>query len=483
MLFNSLEFILFFLIVFILYWFVLHKKLKHQNLLLLASSYLFYGWWDWRFLSLIIISSVVDYYLGIKIFQSNNDKRRKRLLFISLAVNLGFLGFFKYCNFFIDSFVNLLAQFNFNIDTYTLNIILPVGISFYTFQTLSYSIDIYKRKMEPTRNAISFFTFVAFFPQLVAGPIERAKNLLPQFSKKREFNYQLARSGGRLVLLGFFKKIVVADSLAVLVNAVYNNPEGYAGIQMIIATVFFAFQIYCDFSGYSDIAIGISRFLGFNLMTNFRTPYFSKSLTDFWRRWHISLSTWFKDYVYIPLGGSRGTSFRVGINLFITFLVSGLWHGANWTFIAWGAIHGIILIIEKYFNKRVNIQNNVFTRVISIIYTFLIVCFAWIFFRSNSISDAFYIINNMFSDSSQWFDLLAISLKFRGMGLTMSDLVYSILFTSMLITIELGMKSLKIKKVIGYYNTVRWAIYLSMLFLIIFSFTKNSAANFIYFQF
>ena len=483
MLFNSLEFILFFLIVFILYWFVLHKKLKHQNLLLLASSYLFYGWWDWRFLSLIIISSVVDYYLGIKIFQSNNDKRRKRLLFISLAVNLGFLGFFKYCNFFIDSFVNLLAQFNFNIDTYTLNIILPVGISFYTFQTLSYSIDIYKRKMEPTRNAISFFTFVAFFPQLVAGPIERAKNLLPQFSKKREFNYQLARSGGRLVLLGFFKKIVVADSLAVLVNAVYNNPEGYAGIPMIIATVFFAFQIYCDFSGYSDIAIGISRFLGFNLMTNFRTPYFSKSLTDFWRRWHISLSTWFKDYVYIPLGGSRGTSFRVGINLFITFLVSGLWHGANWTFIAWGAIHGIILIIEKYFNKRVNIQNNVFTRVISIIYTFLIVCFAWIFFRSNSISDAFYIINNMFSDSSQWFDLLAISLKFRGMGLTMSDLVYSILFTSMLITIELGMKSLKIKKVIGYYNTVRWAIYLSMLFLIIFSFTKNSAANFIYFQF
>jgi len=252
---------------------------------------------------------------------------------------------------------------------------------------------------------------------------------------------------------------------------------------MIVATVFFAFQIYCDFSGYSDIAIGISRFLGFNLMTNFRTPYFSKSLTDFWRRWHISLSTWFKDYVYIPLGGSRGTHFRVGINLFITFLVSGLWHGANWTFVAWGAIHGIILIIEKYFNKSVNIQSNLFTRVISMIYTFLIVCFAWIFFRSNSISDAFYIINNMFSDSAQWFDLLAISLKFRGMGLTMSDLVYSIVFTSMLITIELGMKSLKIKKVIGYYNTVRWAIYLSMLFLIIFSFTKNSAANFIYFQF
>jgi len=432
---------------------------------------------------LIIISSVVDYYLGIKIFQSNNDKIRKRLLFISLAVNLGFLGFFKYCNFFIDSFVNLLAQFNFNIDTYTLNIILPVGISFYTFQTLSYSIDIYKRKMEPTRDVISFFTFVAFFPQLVAGPIERAKNLLPQFSKKREFNYQLARSGGRLVLLGFFKKIVVADSLAVLVNAVYNDPEGYAGIPMIVATVFFAFQIYCDFSGYSDIAIGISRFLGFNLMTNFRTPYFSKSLTDFWRRWHISLSTWFKDYVYIPLGGSRGTSFRVGINLFITFLVSGLWHGANWTFVAWGAIHGIILIMEKYFNKNVNRQSSLFTRVISMIYTFLIVCFAWIFFRSNSISDAFYIINNMFSDSAQWFDLLAISLKFRGMGLTIPDLVYSIVFISMLITIEIGMKSLKLKKLIGHYNTLRWAIYLSMLFLIIFSFTKNSAANFIYFQF
>ncbi len=483
MLFNSLEFILFFLIVFILYWFVLHKKLKHQNLLLLASSYLFYGWWDWRFLSLIIISSVVDYYLGIKIFQSNNDKIRKKLLFISLAVNLGFLGFFKYCNFFIDSFVNLLAQFNFNIDTYTLNIILPVGISFYTFQTLSYSIDIYKRKMEPTRDAISFFTFVAFFPQLVAGPIERAKNLLPQFSKKREFNYQLARSGGRLVLLGFFKKIVVADSLAVLVNAVYNDPEGYAGIPMIVATVFFAFQIYCDFSGYSDIAIGISRFLGFNLMTNFRTPYFSKSLTDFWRRWHISLSTWFKDYVYIPLGGSRGTSFRVGMNLFITFLVSGLWHGANWTFVAWGAIHGIILIIEKHFSKSVNRKSNLFTRAISMIYTFLIVCFAWIFFRSNSISDAFYIINNMFSDSAQWSDFLAISLKFRGMGLTILDLVYSVVFIFMLITIEIGIKSLKIKKLIGDYNTLRWAIYLSMLFLIIFSFTKNSAANFIYFQF
>ena len=305
MLFNSFEFIIFFLIFFFSYWFIFNKNIKLQNLLILCSSYFFYAWWDWRFLILIIISSFTDYLIGIQIENLKNKIYKKRALILSLFVNLGILLVFKYYNFFIDNFKIVLEKMNLQTNPDLINIILPIGISFYTFQTLSYTIDVYNNKISAHRDIISFFAFVAFFPQLVAGPIERAKNLLPQFLIKRKFNYDFAISGCKLILIGLFKKMVIADNISLIVDPIYSNPNDYLGFPILLATIFFAFQIYCDFSGYSDIAIGLARLLGFKLMTNFNTPYFSKSLTDVWRNWHISLSTWFKDYVYIPLGGNR----------------------------------------------------------------------------------------------------------------------------------------------------------------------------------
>jgi len=482
MLFNSIEFLIFFIIVFILYWFVTNKNLKVQNALLLISSYVFYGWWDWRFLSLIIISSFVDFLLAKKIVATAESKKRKLLLYCSIFVNLGFLGVFKYYNFFVDSFINLLSQFDINTNFRTLNIILPVGISFYTFQTLSYTIDVYKKKMSTTNDMLSFFTFVAFFPQLVAGPIERAKHLLPQFEKKRVFDYETVKKGGQLILIGFFKKIVIADSLAVLVDAVYNNLESYTGFPMVVATLFFAFQIYCDFSGYSDIAIGTARLMGFDLMTNFRQPYFSTSLTEFWRRWHISLSTWFRDYVYIPLGGSRVYNPRVYINIFLTFLLSGLWHGANWTFVIWGAIHGFVLVIEKMTFKKIESENK-FLHLSRMALTFLIVCVAWVFFRSNNINDAFFILSNMFSDISEWTNLTSLSLKFRGMGIPEKEIFNTIILLAVLILIDMVLNISKAIDFIKKTTLLRWSLYFFILFAIVFSATKNTAGNFIYFQF
>lgn len=332
MLFNSLDFAIFFPIVFVLYWLVASKK-NPRNILLLVSSYVFYGWWDWRFLFLIAISSLVDYLVGKQLFKTENLSRRKLLLWISLSVNLGFLIYFKYANFFIESFVDAFSLFGKELEISTLNIILPVGISFYTFQTLSYTLDIYRKKLKPSEDALAFFTFVAFFPQLVAGPIERASHLLPQFYKTYKFNYDQVRSGLLLVAFGLFKKMVIADRVSVLANEVFNNTGVYNGYEVIVGTVFFAFQIYCDFSGYSDIAIGLSRAMGFDLMKNFDSPYLSKSITEFWRRWHISLSTWFRDYVYISMGGNRVGKSRMYFNLFFVFVVSGLWHGAAITFV------------------------------------------------------------------------------------------------------------------------------------------------------
>ena len=351
MLFNSIEFAFFLPIVFILYWFVFNKKLKTQNILLLVSSYVFYGWWDWRFLFLILFSSFIDFVLGIKLSKSESKLNRKLLLLTSVAVNIGFLGFFKYYNFFAESFANAFTFFGQSINPERLNIILPVGISFYTFQTLSYTIDVYKNKLKPTTNVISFFAFVSFFPQLVAGPIERATNLLPQFYKKRTFKYVAAVDGMRQILLGLFKKIVIADNCATLVNTIFDNPENFSGSTLFVGAVLFAFQIYGDFSGYSDIAIGTARLFGFNLMKNFALPYFSRDIAEFWRRWHISLSTWFRDYVYIPLGGSRGSLSLQIRNIFIIFIVSGFWHGANWTFIVWGALHALFYIPLMLFDR------------------------------------------------------------------------------------------------------------------------------------
>lgn len=323
MLFNSIDFAIFLPIVFILYWFVTEKNLKLQNFLIVIASYLFYGWWDWRFLSLILFSTLVDYSVGLKLKDEEKQNKRKILLWISLLVNLGFLGFFKYYNFFLENFTTAFSFFGTEINANSLNIILPVGISFYTFQTLSYTIDVYKRKLEPTKNYIAFSAFVSFFPQLVAGPIERATSLLPQFYKKRSFNYSKAVDGMRQILWGLFKKVVIADNCAEYANLIFNNSDNYSGSTLIVGAIFFTFQIYGDFSGYSDIAIGTSRLFGFDLKRNFAFPYFSRDIAEFWRRWHISLSTWFRDYLYIPLGGSRGGTWMKVRNTFIIFIVSG----------------------------------------------------------------------------------------------------------------------------------------------------------------
>jgi D-alanyl-lipoteichoic acid acyltransferase DltB (MBOAT superfamily) len=351
MLFNSLEYFLFLPIVFFLYWFVFKKDFKLQNLLILISSYVFYGWWDWRFLSLIAISSGLNYILALKIDHSNNQRTRKLLLAASIIANFVILGFFKYFNLFIDSFSLLLVSFNISTNYSSLNIILPLGISFYTFQTLSYTIDIYRKKIPAVANPITFFTYVSFFPQLVAGPIERATNLIPQFVNKRTFSPELATDGLRQILWGLMKKVVIADNCALLVSQIFDSPsDTHSGI-LILGTILFAFQIYGDFSGYSDIAIGTSKLLGIKLMTNFRYPYFSQNMSEFWQRWHISLSTWFRDYLYIPLGGSKGGTWMKIRNTFIIFIVSGFWHGANWTFIVWGALHGIYLISSIILSK------------------------------------------------------------------------------------------------------------------------------------
>ena len=394
MLFNSLDFAIFLPIFFILYWYVTNRNLQLQNFLIVVASYIFYGWWDWRFLFLIFFSSITDYIIGKCLQITEKEKYRKTLLWISIVTNIGFLGFFKYYNFFVDSFVTAFSFFGKAISVNSLDIILPVGISFYTFQTLSYTIDVYKRKLEPAKDIISFLAFVSFFPQLVAGPIERATNLLPQFYKKRVFEYDKAVDGMRQMLWGLFKKVVIADNCAEYANAIFNNYTDFSGSTLVLGAIFFTFQIYCDFSGYSDMAIGMSRLFGFNLMKNFAFPYFSRDIAEFWRRWHISLSTWFRDYLYIPLGGSKGSLLKIVRNTFIIFLVSGFWHGANWTFIIWGflnALYFLPLLLVKRNRRNLDIvaENRVLPTIkelLSMLTTFFLTVFAWIFFRAESVS-------------------------------------------------------------------------------------------------
>ena len=407
MLFNSIEFSVFLPIIFTLYWFIGVKNIKCQNLLLLFASYVFYGWWDWRFLSLIIFSSSVDYYVGFRLNKTNNNTKRKILLLTSIIVNLGFLGFFKYFNFFAESFADAFTILGYHIEPSRLSIILPVGISFYTFQTLSYSIDVYNRKMEPTKNIITFFAFVSFFPQLVAGPIERAINLLPQFYKQRKFDYFKATDGMRQILWGLFKKVVIADNCAVYANMIFNNSDTLSGSTLVLGALYFSIQIYGDFSGYSDIAIGTSRLFGFNLKKNFSFPYFSRDIAEFWRRWHISLSTWFRDYLYIPLGGSKFGTWISTRNIFIIFIISGFWHGANWTFIIWGALNALYYLPLLLFKKnRVNTDTVAqekhlpsLKELLQMSITFILTVFAWIFFRAKDIGHAFDYISTIFSFS------------------------------------------------------------------------------------
>lgn len=485
MLFNSFEFLAFFALVFFIYWRFLTKNVQLQNLFLLIVSYVFYAWWDWRFLSLIIISSILDFYVGKAIFASNYQKKRKLMLVLSLSINLGFLGFFKYFNFFIDSLVNALTSLGIQSNPHSLRIILPVGISFYTFQTLSYTLDIYNKKLEPTKDAISFFAFVSFFPQLVAGPIERAKNLLPQFHKKRQFNYDSFVDGLKQILWGFFKKVVVADTCANSVDYIFSNYDSLQGDVLIIGAVFFAFQIYGDFSGYSDIAIGTAKLLGFNLMRNFNLPYFSRDIAEFWRRWHISLSSWFRDYLYIPLGGSHGSKMSRIRNIILTFTISGFWHGANWTFIFWGFLNGLyyipLLLVNRQ-KKNINIiaENSIlpsFKELLQMTITFILTLIAWVFFRSTSIQQAFEYLYYMFAGDS-----LKISMSYL-LGL---DIKYGILSGFIFIFILLCFEWFKRKQVhpLSFNNTntvFRWTVYLALTFLVLSHF--GGKQSFIYFQF
>ena len=482
MLFNSIDFALFLPVVFVLYWFVFKNSLRYQNLLIVAASYVFYGWWDWRFLGLIVFSTVLDFFIGKSLEKAKLELNRKLLLYTSITVNLGFLGVFKYFDFFVSNFIDAFSLFGVEISAGSLNIILPVGISFYTFQTLSYSIDVYRRKLKHTDDFIAFSAFVCFFPQLVAGPIERATNLLPQFLKARKFNYDQAADGMRQILWGLFKKVVIADNCAVFVNAIFDNPDPLSGSTLFMGAVFFAFQIYCDFSGYSDIAIGTSRLFNINLKQNFATPYFSRNIGEFWRRWHISLSTWFRDYLYIPLGGSKGGAWNKIRNVFVIFIVSGLWHGASWNFIVWGGLNALYFLPLMLTKKNRNHLNTVaegslfptYKEFLSIGFTFFLTVIAWVFFRADTLTEAVHYLNLMFSSS------------FFSMPSFITPKAF-MLYTTILICLFIAVEWVQRDKKFGLSienlsRPSRWVIYTIVVGVII-TFGQFGGSEFIYFQF
>jgi alginate O-acetyltransferase complex protein AlgI len=482
MLFNSIDFGFFLPIVFILYWYATKGNLKLQNILLLVSSYFFYACWDYRFLFLLIFSTFLDYSTGIKIHEAKNQKNKLFWLWLSICINLGFLGIFKYYNFFASSFADALSLWGIKSNFATLQVILPVGISFYTFHGLSYVIDIYKNRIKPERNFIDYSVFVSFFPLLVAGPIERATHLLPQILKKREFNYSIALSGLRQILWGLFKKIVIADNCAEYANTIFNNSADYSGSTLVLGALFFTFQIYCDFSGYSDIAIGTAKLFGIELLRNFAFPYFSRDIAEFWRRWHISLSSWFRDYLYIPLGGSKGGTWMKVRNTFIIFLVSGFWHGANWTFIVWGLLNAIYIMPSIIFNTNRNNLDIVakgrliptLKELFSMWLTFSLTVFAWIFFRANNVRHAVSIISDIFSMS-----LFTVP-HFTGIKHALTTVFILVVF--LFIEWQGREQQFAIARLgTNWYKPIRWAMYYAII-LTIFYF-KGSDQQFIYFQF
>ena len=487
MLFNSIQFAVFLPIVFLLYWFVFDRfiskskhQLKLQNAFVVAASYVFYGWWDWRFLLLIAFTSFCSWGSGLLIGKAETKGKAKRWMWLNIVLNLGILALFKYYDFFVTEFAHL---FHISTEGLLLKVILPVGISFYTFQALSYSIDVYRGKIAPTKDIVAFFAFISFFPQLVAGPIERATNLLPQFLKKREFRYDNAVDGMRQILWGLFKKIVVADNCAVYVDQVFSTYAEQSGSTLLMAAIFFTFQIYGDFSGYSDIAIGTAKLFGIKLMRNFNVPYFSRDIAEFWRRWHISLTTWFRDYVYIPLGGSRVSKSKVVRNTFIIFLVSGFWHGANWTFIAWGAYHAILFLPLILTGKNRKYTNQVaegrflptLKEIGQMLLTFFLAVIGWIIFRSATISDSVHYIVGMC-------DASLFSVPWMKTVNSFVLLVGSIL---MMIVIEWLQRNnehgLSLNKKLAR-PLVRWGLYL-LVTLMVFVLQSNKAVQFIYFQF
>jgi D-alanyl-lipoteichoic acid acyltransferase DltB (MBOAT superfamily) len=486
MLFNSIDFIIFLPIVFFIYWFITNKNLRLQNVFIVIASYIFYGWWDWRFLFLLFISTAMDYFIGIGLLNTQNVNRRKILLFLSILTNLGLLGFFKYYNFFIDNFIRAFTLFGMEFTSQHLNIILPIGISFYTFQTLSYSIDVYKKRIEPTKDFIAFAAFVAFFPGLVAGPIERAKNLLPQFLNKRVFSYSSAVNGCKQILWGFFKKVVIADTCSIYVDIVFNNYQEYNGIILIIGFFLFLIQVYGDFSGYSDIAIGIAKLFGFTLMQNFAFPFFSRNIPEFWQRWHISLMSWFRDYVFFPLCKKGMGPAGYIRNTFIIYFLSGFWHGAEWTFILFGLINAVYFIPSILFRKLENRKKKKFSTLIvaegkifpslyetyQMISTFVLVSFSTIFFRSDNLSDSFGYISRIFSGS-----FLSLSDFPGGKNLPLKLLLVILFFIIEWFGREnrFAIENVRLK------TPLRWIFYYGILGCIILY--SGTPQTFIYFQF
>jgi len=480
MLFNSFEFLVFLPIVFLAYWFVFRER-RWQNMLVVVASYMFYGWWDWRFLFLIALTSLCSYGSGLLLEHFEGQQQKRRLVSVSnIVLNIGILGVFKYYNFFVENFDALLGALGWYLDWVTMDIILPVGISFYTFQALSYTIDVYQKRIPATHDPVEFFAYISFFPQLVAGPIERATNLLPQFQQKRHFDYAKAVDGCRQMLWGFLKKLVIADNCAIVVNYYWDSYADLPGLTLLLLGVLFTFQIYCDFSGYSDIAIGCAQLFGFNLMRNFNFPYFSRSIPEFWRRWHISLTSWFRDYIYIPLGGSRCDQWKVIRNIFIVWAISGLWHGANWTFICWGLFHATLLAIYNLLNINTKYKNVVayghylpnVKEALQVALTFILVVIGWIIFRSETMTQAAdylsAMVTNKFYDSNALYGMnyMRYGLLLLAVEWLQRDKQHALQFSN--------------RKPFNY-RFVRWGIYYAI--LVIIACYAGTSQTFIYFQF
>ena len=488
MLFNSFEFLVFLPVVFLLYWFVFRSR-RWQNLLVVIASYVFYGWWDWRFLLLIAFTSLCSFGSGLLIERYEGRRRwQQAVSAANIVLNLSILGIFKYYNFFVENLANLLGAAGWHLDWVTMDIILPVGISFYTFQALSYTIDVYQRKLSATHDPVEFFAYISFFPQLVAGPIERATNLLPQFQRNRQFDYAKAVDGCRQMLWGFLKKLVIADNCAVMVNEYWNQYAELPGLSLFLLGVLFTFQIYCDFSGYSDIAIGCARLFGFSLMRNFNYPYFSRSIPEFWRRWHISLTTWFRDYIYFPLGGSRCDKWKIIRNVYIVWAVSGLWHGANWTFVCWGLYHATLLAVYNLFSINTKYQHVVaygrylpnIKETLQIAFTFFLAVIGWIIFRAETMTQAVEFLTRMFDDFLSG-GLPAVGSN-SGVGVMMLQIIPALL----MLLVEWINKNQQFgfQRIIPY-SFIRNLVYILMIGAIYYAYMANieEKNEFIYFQF
>jgi len=466
-LFNSFSFVAFFALVYGVY-LALQRHLRWQNALLLVASYVFYGMWDWRFLLLLLLSTVVDFGIGRALSNTESEQIRRRLIWLSLVVNLGILGFFKYFNFFQDNAVALLRLTGLNVSPFAISVILPVGVSFYTFQSLSYTIDVYRRRIRSASSLQDYALFVAFFPQLVAGPIERASVLLPQVEHPRTIDSTHVHAGIGLILWGYFKKVVVADNVAVVADQVFNGYQQQSGLDLVIGALAFTLQIYGDFSGYTDIARGLAKLLGFDLMLNFRLPYFASSPSDFWERWHISLSSWLREYVYIPLGGNRGGSFTTYRNLMLTMLIGGIWHGAAWNFVLWGGYHGVALVLYRLFDRRGDVPTERLRHVVRVALMFCITVGGWILFRCQSAEQIFHFATHMGLSTSE-----------HTLGLSTTVLVC----TAPVLAVELAMQNRRDLLVLV--NTplpIRVPLYSALLLSIAF-YGSRAASEFIYFQF